>query len=597
MLSVSIITISHYDRKKFLEILIKCIKKQTYKNIKEWIIIDTSHTGYHKTNEDLEEFVQNYYLDTELPNILYYKSKKENIGGWRNESSKLVSGDIIVCMDDDDYYPPERISHAVEKLKDKKALIAGCDKLFLYDIHFKKIYQCKGFGEMHSTNNCMAYWREYLDNHKYDELIHNAEENSFTDNFKIPMVQLDPDKTVLQFSHSNNTFNKKKIIISNYFLPPQAKYMLEKTIKLQEFINWEVYQDYEKLFNELSKPIKSPYDIVYYMGISIPWSPHQEDLGGSEQAVKYLTMEWAKQGKKVAVYGRLTWNGNFAGVDYFDFSEFKFWDEFETLIFWRTFGTVPFLDFDIKANKILVDMHDNIPAYHEQLFKNKNKITSWMVKSDFHREMVEISIGQKIPNIIPIPNGIKISDFLKESNLPRDPFRMCYCSNYARGLYRILRYIWPIIYKLEPRSELHIYYGMEINSDPKFKEEMKKLLSQPGVMDHDRQPTRIINREKHLSTFQFYYTDSLDEIDCISIRESLIAGCIPILSNINLFNYRDGIHLQWLPNTPDFNKQIACTVVELMHNTEIQNTLRNELVKSNTIISWEECAHEWLKYI
>ena len=599
MLSVSIVTISQFSREPFLKILAKCIKKQDYTNITEWIIVDTSSCSYNPTTNDLSNIIDEFEKDPLLPKILYYKSTKTTIGAWRNESSKLVSGNIIVCMDDDDYYPPQRVSHAVESLADKKTLIAGGDKMFFYDIHFNKFYQFNGFGPTHSTNNCMAYWKEYLDNHSYDETVGHAEENSFTNNFTEPMTQLDSNKTVLQFSHDANTYNKKYIILMNYFKISKHKYITELDITVDKFINnKEIYQDYADLFEKLSKPQISKYDIVYFTGPSmVEWSPLQKDLGGSEQAVKHLSMEWQRKGKTVAVYGNLTWEGKFEGVDYFNYLKFRFWDKYQTLVLWRLFGCYPYITLNLTADKILVDIHDHVIDLYNLLLDNKNKITHWMVKSEFQHRLIEETIEQKIPNTITIPNGLRVTEFSKEINLSRNPFRMCYCSCYTRGLHRILKYIWPIIYKLEPRAEMHTYYGMSMIGDESFKTEMKQLLSQPGVMDHDRQPIEIINREKHLSTFQFYYTDTLAEIDCISIRESLVAGCIPIISDIHVFKYRDGIHIKWLPNIADFNNQIACGIVELMHDEKAHTELRQKYYKSNTIMSWEQVAAEWLKYM
>ncbi|ANB50410.1 hypothetical protein [Powai lake megavirus] len=598
MLSVSIVTVSHYNRINFLKILAKCIKRQDYQNIKEWIIVDTSFVGYYKTDNDLFELIQEFEKDTVLPKIIYYKSNRENIGGWRNETSMLASGDIIVCMDDDDYYPPERVSHAVEKLQDKTSLMAGCDKMYFFDIHYNKFYQFNGFGTNHTTNNCMAYWREYLDNHCYDETVKHAEENSFTNNFKDNIIQLDPKKTVLQFSHNINTYDKKHIIYINHILYPEQKYITEKNITIHDFImDEEIYQDYNNIFLELTKPKKSEYDIVYYLGLSPIWSPHQNNLGGSEQAVKYLTIEWAKLGYRVAIYGNLSWTGQYQNVEYIDYAKFKFWDQYRVLILWRLHGCFPLIEYNLLADKLVIDIHDNIPEHYDLLIKNKNKINYCAIKSEFHAELFDQFSGINISNKMIIPNGIRIDDFNKPSDISRNPFRMCYCSCYTRGLNRILKNIWPYVYELEPRAELHVYYGMDLVENNDFKEEMKLLLSQPGVMDHGRQSVEIINREKHMSTFHFYYTDSLGEIDCISIRESLIAGCIPIISDINIFKYRDGIHIKWLPNIPDFNRQIAYNIIELMHNVNLQEQLRNMLIKSPTIISWEKSANDWIKYM
>ena len=42
------------------------------------------------------------------------------LGAKRNFIHEKCNGSIIVYMDDDDYYPPDRISHAVEKLQNDK---------------------------------------------------------------------------------------------------------------------------------------------------------------------------------------------------------------------------------------------------------------------------------------------------------------------------------------------------------------------------------------------------------------------------------------------------------------------------------------------
>jgi hypothetical protein len=59
--------------------------------------------------------------------------------------------------------------------------------------------------------------------------------------------------------------------------------------------------------------------------------------------------------------------------------------------------------------------------------------------------------------------------------------------------------MWPVIHHLEPRAELHVYYGMNNVKDENFKNALTKLLAMPGVMDHGRQPMELIIREKYLS--------------------------------------------------------------------------------------------------
>ena len=569
MHKVSIVTISQFTQCDFLCILAKCIKNQDYSGMIEWIIIDTS-----SPKNDLTNIINEFEQDPALPKIIYHKSDETTIGAWINN---IASGDIIVSMDDDIYHLPKKVSHIVEKLVASNTLIIGCNQMFFYDIHFKKMYQYKN-----SSNNCLAFFKKYLDNYSYDEI--GTE----------PMGQLDPEIAGLQFSHDSS---KKQIIYVNHIIPPENKTIMEKNISLETFIsNNEIYQDYKRLFDKLTEPQSSVYDIVYFTGHSAKWSPLQTNLGGAEQAVKHLSLEWVKKGKKVAVYGNFTWEGTHAGVDYFDYLKFKFWDKYQTLIFWRIFGCNLYLSSDLNADNIIIDIHENDSNLYNLLLINQSKIACWMIKSEFHQVLIEKTIGQKIKNCIIIPNGLQIKEFSQNTNLSRNPFRMCYCSCYGRGLHRILKNIWPLVYKLEPRAELHTYYGMDFFPEGTFKTEMKELLSQAGVMDHGRQPLDLVSREKHMSTFHLYYNNTF-EIDCISIRESLVAGCIPIISNINVFDYRDGVHIEWFPDAPDFNYKLACGLVELMHNEKLQIELREKYYQSKTIISWEEIADRWLKYM
>ena len=164
--------------------------------------------------------------------------------------------------------------------------------------------------------------------------------------------------------------------------------------------------------------------------------------------------------------------------------------------------------------------------------------------------------------IIIIPNGIRVNKFnVQPDNTERNPYRFCYCSCYTRGLDKIISVLWNIIYNYEPRAELHVYYGMTGINDENYKNYLLKLLAQPGVMDHGRQPVEMIIREKYLSTYHFYITNSETEIDCISIRESLLTGCIPIISKFGVFQNRHGIQYNWDPTNKLLCKAIADNII------------------------------------
>ncbi len=201
---VSVLTPT-YNRRKFLPSIIECYKSQTYpKDRMEWIILD-----------DGEDCVKDVFDEAAktIPNIRYIRhDTKMLIGAKRNILNKEAKGDIMVAMDDDDYYPADRVAHCVTKLQsNQKIELAGSSEIYMYFTDNKTIYRFGPYFERHATNGTMAWKKSYGKTHLYDETVTHAEERSFLDDYKHAMVQLDPFKTMLVISHNNNTFDKRKI--------------------------------------------------------------------------------------------------------------------------------------------------------------------------------------------------------------------------------------------------------------------------------------------------------------------------------------------------------------------------------------------------
>ena len=118
----------------------------------EWIIVDDG-------TDKIEDLVK------DIPQVKYFKYDRQmNIGEKRNISNKNSTGDIIVYMDDDDYYFPTRVSHAVQMLRlHPKALCAGSSKMLIYFQHINKMYQLGPYNNNHSTAATIAFKRKLLE--------------------------------------------------------------------------------------------------------------------------------------------------------------------------------------------------------------------------------------------------------------------------------------------------------------------------------------------------------------------------------------------------------------------------------------------------
>lgn len=191
-----------YNRRPFVSEMIRNFRNQDYPmSLLEWIIIDD---GTDKIGD----------LVKDIPNVKYYAyDEKMPLGKKRNLMHEKSKGDILVYMDDDDYYPPCRVSHAVSMLqKHPTALCAGSSEIYIWFKHIQKMYQFGPYGPNHATAGTFAFKRVLLKDHAYEEHAALAEERAFLKNYTVPFVQLNPLKTILVFSHDHNTFDKRKLL-------------------------------------------------------------------------------------------------------------------------------------------------------------------------------------------------------------------------------------------------------------------------------------------------------------------------------------------------------------------------------------------------
>ena len=228
---VSVVTPT-YNRERFFPSLIACYKAQTYpKDRMEWIVLDD---GSEKVGPAFLELTKG------LPNIRYISlDEKINIGAKRNRLNDEAKGEIIIAMDDDDYYPPERVAHVVTRFATYPQIeLAGCSELYMYFTKQQQIIKLGPYGKTHATNGTMAWRHKYTKTHRYDESVTHAEEKSFLDSYKNPLIQLDPFKVMLVISHSENTFNKE------IFLKEESPFVKKTVLKIRDFIKDKQLRDF-----------------------------------------------------------------------------------------------------------------------------------------------------------------------------------------------------------------------------------------------------------------------------------------------------------------------------------------------------------------
>ena len=237
-----------FNRRPFIENMFTCFRNQDYpKHRLEWIIVD-----------DGTDKIKDLIVSSDIPQIRYFEiEKKMFLGEKRNYMHKYVRGSIIVYMDDDDYYPPDRISHAVERLQSKpEALCAGSSEIYVYFKGMNKMIQCGPYGPNHATAGTFAFKTKLLEQTKYQDDAALAEEKAFLKDYTIPFVQLDPLKSILVFSHEHNTFDKRKMFDQKQ----DPKYFKESSKTVDTFIQHKYEGNIKKFFMEDIDTLLDKYD-------------------------------------------------------------------------------------------------------------------------------------------------------------------------------------------------------------------------------------------------------------------------------------------------------------------------------------------------
>jgi len=208
------------------------VKSQTYpRDRMEWIVFDDGQ-------EEVRDLFEN--ARAELPRLNFIWSEdKMTLGEKRNILNKEAKGDIIVAMDDDDFYFPQRVEEAVKALNANPGFrLAGSSEVYMYFTDTKEIWKAGPYFKGHATNGTMAWTRAYADTHTYDEAVAFAEEKSFLEGYKNPLVQLNSRTIMLVMSHSDNTFDKTELRTDTNPL------LVKTSLKMKDFIKDQSLYDF-----------------------------------------------------------------------------------------------------------------------------------------------------------------------------------------------------------------------------------------------------------------------------------------------------------------------------------------------------------------
>lgn len=171
----------------------------------QWVVVDNSDTPE-----------QGWGVSQEDPRVVYEHVDGQRPIGWmRNRCMEIAlryEWDFLVFWDDDDYYPPTRISSGVNALvSSPKGEIAGSTILWVLLTRENVMVQSGPFHDGHATAATFTIRRSYVEKHRFDPEKKKGEEMTFTKNWSAVMVQVSPDETIVVMGHKTNTVDKSDV--------------------------------------------------------------------------------------------------------------------------------------------------------------------------------------------------------------------------------------------------------------------------------------------------------------------------------------------------------------------------------------------------
>ena len=216
--SVSIITPT-YNRRKMFHMAIRNFQLFEYPPEKlEWIIIDDSSQESLAVEDIIPKDKRIKYMSVKTKDRMSVAYK-------RNIGCREAKHDIIVHMDDDDYYPPGSIMIRVKVLmqyKVKGIECVGCSRVGVYDlVNNRSSIATDGIISLSEAS--MAYSKKFWKDQQFNEMEDFGEYRSFIKNRFEKILDMPYAYIIIAMSHKTNFTGTAKRIDKNVLINKETQ--------------------------------------------------------------------------------------------------------------------------------------------------------------------------------------------------------------------------------------------------------------------------------------------------------------------------------------------------------------------------------------
>ncbi len=342
--------------------------------------------------------------------------------------------------------------------------------------------------------------------------------------------------------------------------------------------------------------------ITFYCGASLEdWygdTPRLGGIGGSETAVTEVARRLAAEGWAPIVYNSTGPNeGEHDGVVYANWERFRPDKPSDVFVAWRH---PEMIDEQPNAPERWLwshDLHmgDRLTADRAEGFTKILGVSPW------HAQYLK-KVYPFLEETDYVENGVDLSRFDVEG-IKRNRFRFVYASSPDRGLATLLKF-FPMIRKLEPAAELHIFYGWEsfLASAERTTPDLYRLHamimelgSQPGVVWRGRVPQDELARE-FLAADIWAYPTSFLETFCITAVEAMAAGLQILTTHAGNIPYvvgDAGVTIPGYAGSISYGRSFMELTQGVMADVEFRASFKGKGPMRASLFTWTRALERW----
>ena len=362
-----------------------------------------------------------------------------------------------------------------------------------------------------------------------------------------------------------------------------------------------------RLKNTYNPVIKNNRLVIFCGESNTPWGPGSvmEGIGGSEEAVIYLSRELAKLGWNVDVYNSCNKVDEYDGVKYIPFWSYDPKEKCDIFISWRDIGQVKIAPENSKKYLWLHDVTSE-DKWNIDIEKMLDKV---FFLSKYHRTNLPNLPDNKV---FYTGNAIDPAHFKEFEDVKKIKNRCIYVSSPDRGLEFLLE-MWKDIRTAIPDATLNIYYGFETwdylhRGDEVYAKRKEAIVNK--LKELESYGVSWVGKVGHMelahamsqAEYWLYPCGKFNEVYCISAKKVIASRCLAITTNMGsldeICDYGIKVHTTMEEGSKVFMDKYKNIVIDRMKLGLLKEDIKDLKDNADRTVrdySWTALAKQWDK--